>query len=314
MAKPRAGQGLLDNLEEALEMLRDHGEAPFAGAVAEPLPSLLEQCVALGARALPPQPLRSLHHMACTGGTLICKCLAVMPNVTLLSEIDPLSRMALPPPGRPPTFRPTDLIYSGLTALRPLDEATVERVFLAALRELHGALSERGQYLCLRDHAHSQFCTRVDPDGRPTLLELLRKAAPGGAEVRAAVTVRHPFDSFLALVNNAWLHFTPATPEEYARRYLLFLDRHAGLELVRYEDFVAAPEAVLERLCATLELPYMPGAESLIPVVALSGDSGRRSDRIAPRPRRAVSQTLLDEARRSPSFRVLCDRLGYDDI
>lgn len=307
MSDPSA-RDLLASLEESLDLLSDYRETgPEAGLPAEPLPSLLEQCVSMVTADRPPEPLRSVHHMACTGGTLICKCIAAMPNVTLLSEIDPLSGLSLPPPGKTPMFRPTDLIYSGRVALRPLDDDTVVTVFNAALVALRGALEEQGRSLCLRDHAHSQFCTTADPAARPTLLELLRKLSPA----RAVVTVRHPVDSFLSLQNNAWLHFQPATIDEYARRYMLFMDRHEGVETIRYEDFVADPEPVLERICDLLELPFVPGTEALLQVVTMSGDSGRKSNRISARPRRPVPDQLETAARQSAALGQLCDRLGY---
>ena len=36
--------------------------------------------------------LRSIHHLACTGGTLISKCIASMPDVALISEVNPMNR------------------------------------------------------------------------------------------------------------------------------------------------------------------------------------------------------------------------------
>ena len=33
--------------------------------------------------------LRTIHHLACTGGTVISKCLAAMPDVALISEVNP---------------------------------------------------------------------------------------------------------------------------------------------------------------------------------------------------------------------------------
>ena len=41
---------------------------------------------------------------------------------------------------------------------------------------------------------------------------------------------------------------TPATFDEYCRRYLAFLDAYAGVPVVRYEDFVASPQRAIERV------------------------------------------------------------------
>lgn len=294
-------------LQEALDLLEAHGgEAPPPDRPAEPLPSLLAQCEAL-CRAVPPDaPVRSLHHFACSGGTLISKAVALMPNVTLLSEIDPLSPMTQSHRSRL-AFAPSDLIYAARTALRPVGNATITAMFDAAIGALYRALSDRGRHLVLRDHAHSQFCTAVDFDDRPTLREILRHQF----DLRSVVTVRHPLESYLSLHKNGWASFSPSGLEEYCRRYMAFLDRHAELPLFRYEDFVADPEPVLREICAALDLPFAEGFEDLLGAVHLSGDSGRRSDRIAPRPRRPVPEDIQAEAGDSAGYVALCDRLGY---
>lgn len=252
-------------------------------------------------------PLRSVHHMACSGGSLISRALVAMPSVTLLSEIDPLSPLGLAAPGQVPQFRPSDLIYAARCGARPLPLAAVERVFLAALAEMRDAVAAAGGRLCLRDHAHSQFCVADAPESRPSLRELLSRLGP----VRSVVTVRHPVDSYLSLQANSWIHFTPDTIEEYARRYLAFLAAHAGVEILRYEDFVADPEAALQRLCTVLDLPYVAGAADLASVIRVTGESGRSSDRIAPRPRRPVPDALRRQIAESEALVALCARLGY---
>ncbi len=300
-------QDLQASLDEALAMLRDYArDCPAPLSDLAPLPSLLAQCEALCAAAPPPAKVRSIHHLACSGGTLISKCLASMPNVTVLSEIDPLSQMQIGQQAKR-LFLPTDLIYGARVALRPIDPDTAVAMFRSALAELHRALSDTGRHLLLRGHAHSQFCSDTAPPDRPTLHDILAEAGP----VLSVVTVRHPLDCYLSLIKNGWKTFTPFTLEGYARRHMAFLDRHRGLPLFRYEEFVEDPDGQLERMCAVLDLPFMPGTESVISVVAISGDSGRSSAQIAHRARRAVSDEIETEIDKSPDYAALCTRLGY---
>ena len=300
---------LLDTLEGALSLL----EPRFGNLASLPtddgrLPSLLEECEALVAAASGPEPVRSIHHFGASGGTLISRCIALMPNVTLLSEIDPLSYLGLSrDPVQRHTFRPTDLIHAGRVALRPIDDATAQATFAAGLGALHQALCAEGHQLVLRDHAHSQFCSDVDPGGRPTLYEMLKNEHA----VRSIVTVRHPLDSFLSLIANRWQHFSPFTLEEYARRYQLFLDRHSDLEIVRYEEVVADPDAALQHICSVLELDFIPGTASLLNVVRMSGMSGRQSRGISSRPRRPIPKEISRQFATSPGFAKLCRRLEY---
>src|SRR5690606_8601936 len=121
---------------------------------------------------------------ACTGGTLICKCIAAMPNVQLLSEIDPLSRHSL---GGAPRFAPTDLLLLLRQSTQGADDAQILEIFRSGLQIVHRHAGSSGHRLVLRDHAHSQFCMGPLTE-RPTLREIVLDVLP----VRSIVTVRHP--------------------------------------------------------------------------------------------------------------------------
>lgn len=304
-----------DAIDGALALIETHrggsgGAAPLPVPHAEartpvPLPSLLEQCRALIAEvaAEPLPPLRTLHHLACSGGTLFARCLGALPNVRLLSEVDPLSEHA----HRGEKFFPTDLIGLTKFGTRPPGRAVLLEVFRAGLAVLCADSRRHGLDLVLRDHAHSHFCFGPALPDRPALREIL---APGWA-LRSAVTLRHPLDSYLSMQAHDWLHFDRPTPEEYARRYHAFLDRHADLPWLRYEDLLADPEATMQRLCAALDLSYDPGFRQRFAAVRLSGDSGRGGLSIRPRPQRSCPADLARAAAKSESFVRLLARLGY---
>lgn len=250
--------------------------------------------------------VRTVHHFACTGGTLISRGLQSQPNTMLLSEVDPLSTIQLKT--QRSRFAPTDPILLARGALNPVDDETAIDMFLASLDVLCHALHEVGRNLVLRDHAHSQFCTEVDWKARPSLGGMLRGVVP----MHSIVTVRHPVDSFLALERNNWRHFSPFSLDEYSRRYAAFLDEYDGIPTIRYERFVSDPDETMREICRHLDLPYNADWKALISIMKLSGDSGRRGDRISPRPRREYSDQLAQEARASSAYTELCERMGYD--
>lgn len=298
---------LQNTLVDALELLQDYtSDQLLTSSTYEPLPSLLEQCAALSAEATVTESVRMIHHLACTGGTLISKGLAVMPNVTLLSEVDPLSTMAIEARGKG-FFMPTDPIYSARTAVRPIDDALAEQMFTAAISVLYRGLTENGRHLVLRDHPHSQFCTNRDASARPTLREMLTPVH----RVLSVVTVRHPLDSYLSLQKNDWRYFSPFTLDEYSRRYMNFLNRHEDQPIFRYEDFVADPERILAEICEVLELTYHDGFQELLRIAILSGDSGRKTPEIKARPRYDVANAIQTEASESGTYKELCEVLGY---
>ncbi|MCD2183564.1 sulfotransferase [Rhizobium sp. GN54] len=301
------------SLSEALELLQDHkgafvGNHPSdAQHVASALPSLIERCREAVAKADSQSrpPVRMLHHLACTGGTLVSRCLACQPNVQLLSEVDPLTTL---PYSRP--FVPTDMIGLAKLGSRPPSTDVLIEIFMAGLGALYADSRLRGRYLVLRDHTHSHFNVGPDIPTRQTLRDMVRKQYP----VRSIVTVRHPLDSFLSLRKNGWKHFSPFTLEEYAVRYHAFLDCYSDVELFRYEDFVAEPKDRTAQMCEVLQIPYNPDFLDVFSAIKLSGDSGRSGNTISARPRQANGQDLLDEAMTSKSFASLLERLNYQLI
>lgn len=267
---------------------------------------LAERCLALldAAPAAVVEPIRTLHHFACTGGTLISKCIAALPNVQLLSEVDPLSPYV---PAGAENFSPTDFVLLMKRSTRGATPQQIGGAFAAQLRWLHGDATAQGLRLVIRDHAHSQFCHGRTLAPRPSLRELM----PEGIPLKSLVTVRHPLDSFASLQKNRWLSFEPASIDHYCRRYLAFLEHHAGVPVMRYEDFVAEPQRLMQKLCGALDLAYEPHFADWFGTFAVSGDSGRSGSTIAARPSSPQAVALEAEAARSDAYRELTTKLSY---
>jgi hypothetical protein len=252
--------------------------------------------------------LRSLHHMACTGGTLIAKCLAALPGVVVLNEVDPRSLLALEP-GAQPRFTPRDMISLMQQSSHLDDVELIDDVFLSDVQVMSRRLAGRGQALLLRDHTHSAYLHGPAVRSGTTLRQTLRRRFT----VHSIVTVRNPIDSYLSLLENKWLHFEPATFDEYCQRYLKFLADYEGVKWFRYEDFVARPREVMREMSAALHLPYDESFIEQFPKFKFSGDSGRKGDVIEPRPRREYGEDFVAEVNASSAFKALAYRLGYGE-
>ena len=296
---------MLRVVNDSLRLLKKSGDLP-AGDVAsiDPLPSLYQQCLELTQRVQEnsPEPIRTIHHFACTGGTLISKYLAATPNTRLISEIDPHSPLSKL------HFSPSDLIMLYRNTIRPVQDAVISDVFLAGLTKIYENATQQGERLVLRDHTHSHFCTGGELVNRPTLRDILALNFP----LKSVVTVRHPLDSFLALQANEWVHFVPQTLDEYAQRYLAFLDAYKDVPIIKYEDFITDQEETLQILCDQLNLAYVPDLEALTQVIMLTGDSGRTSNEIEVRARREEPPEVAQMRASSEAFHALCIRLNYD--
>lgn len=273
------------------------------------LPSLLERCDRLcqEAQHQSHQPIRSIHHLACTGSTLISKCVALMPNTQLLSEVDPLSELSANGSAR--RFSPTDLIYR-IGDTRLIHNTTlITEVFIRGLSAIYDHCCNIGSNLVIRDHSHSHFCTTVNYSTRLTLKAILSSTFP----TLSILTVRHPLDSFLSLQACDWIHFSPPTLQEYSRRYVAFLNAYSDCARIKYEDFVADPERVMRQICNHLALPYAAHFLDAFETIALSGDSGRKGGEIKLRARRDIPASIAAETETSELFQKLCAELGYYD-
>lgn len=300
---------LAETLQDALRLLDD---AAYTGATPQAdnaeQATLLQHCLALCEQQQErPEPVRTVHHFACTGGTVISKCIAAMPNVQLLSEVDPLSTLRFD--RDKPRFAPTDTVALMRQSTRGASDKLVEKLFHTQMRVMHAEATALGQRLVLRDHAHSHFCVGPAVPERPSFRELM----PADMPLLSVVTVRHPLDSFASLSELGWIHFEPGNIDEYCKRYLAFLQRHDGIAIVRYEDLTAEPESTMRDVCRRLDLSFNDDFQSLFSVFRLTGDSGRSGDTLEPRARRPSAQALANAAKDSVHYAELISKLQYND-
>jgi hypothetical protein len=303
--------GALRHISACIALLRDAGvpiKRPPPERAALEFGTSIGDCLASirGADVRPIVPIRTLHHLACTGGTLFAKCLSALPNVRLLSEVDPLSDLMFD--AERPAFAPTDLVTLLKQTPGGRDEELIVSLFRSQIEVLHANAARFGRHLVIRDHSHSHFCVGASLRERPRLVDLL----PAGVPVRSLITVRHPVDSFASLQQNGWVSFAPADFETYCTRYHAFLDAHRGIPIIRYEDFVADPIRTMRRIAAVLELPANDDFADMFGVFKVTGDSGRSGDVIAPRERHAAAAGLAKRYHGVPIYDTLLGRLDYE--
>jgi hypothetical protein len=307
---PKPIDQLIATLNDALDLLKEYSQGSQRVSIPNQNPaSLLEQCRALCAQrqAVTSEPVRLVHHFACTGGTLICKCIAAMPNVQLLSEVDPLSTI-LEQPGKP-RFAASDMVTLMRQSTRGVRRDLIIELFLNNLELIYADTIKLGQRLILRDHAHSHFCFGSEIQERPSLSAIVSSRLA----ILSVVTVRHPLDSFLSLEANGWINFSPFSLDEYCKRYLAFLHTYEGVPLIKYEDFIDTPHKVMRKICCVLDIPYLDEFADLFGVFKLTGESGRSGDFIQYKPRRTVKKRLKRELDQSRNYRVLRAMLKYDE-
>ena len=246
--------------------------------------------------------IRSIHHLACTGGTLISKCLACMNDIALVGEINPLNRTGS-------RFELTNPILLLQNNYRLLTREEIMTAFKLNIRTIYQICQGDDTDLILRDHSHTDFFTGNEISKFSPIVDGLAD----DFELISAVTVRHPLDSYLSLISNGWeKEFQPNDLNEYSKRYLAFLEKYQSLEIIRYEDFCENPKGEMRDLCRILKICYSDNFTEEFGSHQLSGDSGRKgTQRIERRTRRAIPEEIQLQIESSEYYSTLIDRLNY---
>lgn len=300
-------------IDEALSLL-DDSEKVVKSSVAlktstlVDAQSLLSRCEnALGKRQANEKVIRSIHHFACSGGTVLSKCISAMPNTFLISEVHPTTTLTINPSVI--EFRPTDMASLGRYAKLPKMDELAEKMFVSQVDVVNEHLNAMSSKLVLREHTHSDYCLGDEEAiaSEPVLIKLLKERFTH----RKLATVRDPIDSFISLKNNGWIHFSPPSFDQYCERLLAFIVHFQQEEIIKYEDFVAHPQIFMEKIAKILDIDYSPDFEDIFSIFNVTGDSGRSGDQIKKRDRREVNEELQSEIENSSSYNKLKAILQY---
>jgi len=245
--------------------------------------------------------------MARTGGTVICRCLASMQRVVLLSEIHPLGTQI---------FNPVHQAHAWYDLLNKedLDSARSGRLtFLEAIELISRRCSEQNRILVLRDWSHLDY-TGV-PFTQPSYRSLLAEKLQAAFALVRYSTVRHPLDQWLSVAQQPVFQ-EKLGPARFLRGASRFAEAAVQTGFMRFEDFTRDHDTALRQLCAGLELEFDPGyREKWQAYTRVTGDvlPGRGSGaRITPLPRQAMDENEKRRFCSLPQYQSIISGLGYD--
>ena len=242
--------------------------------------------------------IRTIHHLSCTGGTLISKCLAAMPNVIMLSEINPLTLGKI-------RFNPLDPLQQFQAQYKLLSRAELKKAYLARLEIIVEKCIELDKTLIIRDHSHSDFLGK-DVRNLNALLEFTSTKY----KVKPLVTLRNPVDTYLSMKEKGWGRVENFN--SYCERFLMFTEKYSSYPYFLYEDFVINPDSVLEEICGYYDIIFDSNYKNIFDDFQLTGDSGRTSKVISPRTHREYNQEFQQEVLKSEAFKKISKLFGYN--
>jgi hypothetical protein len=246
------------------------------------------------------------------GGTLLSRCLGVLPGVNLLSEINPASVKLFP------QFDP---LYQDRNWLRLLHASDLDRFaamdlgqtecFRELIRVFHERAVAAGGHLVLRDYNFVDF-VGVPYTSHPSRRLTIYSALPSHIPVRAVAFVRHPADQWSSLCKHQHVR-TVLKPAWFSEAYAAFLREVEPMPRFRYEDFVERPAESLRTMCNELALPFDPAfSERFQQFASVTGDFTRQDDpSISLPPPKTFPPEILEEFRSSAAYVRVCRDAGY---
>lgn len=252
--------------------------------------------------------IRILHHMARSGGTVICRCLGCMKDAIVLSEIHPLGSQ---------WFNPIRQAHKWFNLLTPGDirwfRTKGSIVFADVIAVIQERCLEQNKTLILRDWSHLDF-TAVPFLEKPSYRLLTAEALSDKFTINNTATVRHPIDQWLSLRNLELLH-AKIKLEEFLRGYHRFADYCKEIGFIRYEDFSKSPQREIEQLCHRLSVRYdSTFIQNWCEYDRITGDTSSQrgyEKEIKPVPRRNMEDGLLDQFEKNPDYIQSIKILGY---
>jgi hypothetical protein len=250
--------------------------------------------------------LRTIHHLACTGGTVICKAINSMNNTIVISEINP-NRLQY----RFNPFDPTQLLL-GNPRLQN-NKALRSNIFLGRVMECHKISKNINCNLILRDHSDSDYMMAKDIGSiknRSSLLDILLKHF----DISSILSIRDPVESYISASSRGWTK-SVIDFDDYCRRFELIVETYSslGCKIVRYEDFCENPHNTMKIICEYFDISLNDNFEENFFKSQMTGDSGRGKSlkRIQTLEPKVLPQKLKDEALYSKAYLRIANMFNY---
>ena len=220
--------------------------------------------------------LVTLHHLACSGGTIISKAIAAMNSTLVLSEIHP-DRVIQP------EFHALSQIRKGYGhLLAPEHEKAIRGHFRNEIGIAHEIATSIARTLIVRDHAHVDFAWNNRDHS------LLIAQLQNHFEITPIITLRDPREVWLSLKREGWFD---GTVDDLCAAHCRLLAAIPDAPVFSYEDFTSDPDATLLAISECGDFEYNADyMQRIDQVTHLTGDSGRKGTMIEPRPAKSLPQ------------------------
>ena len=193
-----------------------------------------------------------------SGGTLLNRCLSALPNVVILSEINPEATW-----------------ISGLNKISNQSERWYnikieDTNFINQIKQVKEHCDENNKHLIIRDFSYGSFVPRSYNNFNPSYtLLLLNALKETDIEITVFAFVRDAIDIWLSMNESQKKFYDRELSGLHKFTQLLISN---SIRVFRYEDFCSNPEKEMRRICEYIKIPYSEEFKNYYKVQNVTGD------------------------------------------
>ncbi len=237
-----------------------------------------------------------IHQLSRTGGTVFAKVIGNNKNVILLSEVHP-------------NKKGEDIRRQCLKNYQII----IPKRITSYVECIKFLLESREEKIIVRDLSHQDFLYR-----RSKLRIASAPILQDQFELHRMSLARHPADQFLSMMN-----FKPIKRymnyDLFCRGYINYHNCIPSRGIIRYEDFINAPEKTISEALRFLNIPPSQNIlEKFYTNKKVTGDKPENGSRgfllrqVTKLPKRDGFDEVCEDLRKNEEMVKICTRLAYD--
>lgn len=250
----------------------------------------------------------SITVMTCyarSGGTILNRCLGSLPNVVMMSEVNPLGGGSGSADG--------DLRTVKEQASKWYDIELKSEGFLDNVLELYEYCNKNNKHLILRDWPFINFYPFLLNDFKAPDRLLILEELKGKVDVKPFAFVRDSID--------AWISLGAKKPKKYFPYYRKYAEEivKEKIPFFKYEDFCIDPDITIKNICSYAGIAFDDSYKSYESFNKVNGDTyernisrGVKGKSIKPLPRKRVTLRRLFQLKKNKDMIEANKLFGYE--
>jgi len=244
-----------------------------------------------------------------SGGTVVNQCIGSLPNVVILSEVNPI--------GFPSdTFKDIRTVRAQAKQWYGIEVGTDS--FVEGIVKLHERCQRERKFLVIRDWSYNNFRTADLLDGQPSVNRLLtyELLKAHDLDLKVFALARDAIDVWLSSGKPEMLSFF-----SMYLKYVQTLLAVENLMIFKFEDFCSAPDEFMGLLCKFTDLTFSASYKNyrffdkvLGDIQVKGGSRGKIQGMIRPLPRKRIPKRLVVELNSCKDMILANQLLDYPTI